>query len=254
MKRLLIILFLSLILVSIAHAKNKQIKLATLDWEPYVSQKLENYGFTSEIIQKSFEKMGYTVSFMFYPWARGMVMTERGKVHGIYPAYYSDERNKKFIISDAYGSGELGFYKRRGSNISFIANPVEEPEKVLKSLKKYRIGIVRGYAYTKEFDAADYLTKDIVANDATNLKKLFRGRIHLVFIDKFVARYIMHRKYPHYMDELEFMYPAMEEKKLYICFSRKIPGINTIVKDFNAGLKQLSASGELEKIMDHHGF
>jgi ABC-type amino acid transport substrate-binding protein len=237
-----------------AHAQNKKIRLATLNWEPYVGKKMKNLGFTSEIIQKSFEKMGYSVSFEFYPWARGMVMTERGNIHGIYPAYYSDERDKKFIISDSYGSGELGFYKRRGSNISFSANPAKEPEKVLQSLKQYRIGIVRSYAYTKEFDAADYLKKDVVVDDATNLKKLFKGRIQLAFIDKYVARYIMHRKYPHYMDELEFMYPAMEVKKLYICFSRKIAGIKKIAKDFNAGLQQLRASGELENIMDRHGF
>ena len=248
------VILLSVLLTLSAYADSKKIRLATLDWEPYVGKKLQNNGFTSEIIQKSFEKMGYTVELIFYPWARGMVMTERGKVHGIYPAYYSEERSKKFIISDAYASGGLGFYKRRGSSISFIADPAKEPEKVLQSLKKYRFGIVRGYTYTKEFDAADYLKKDIVTDDATNLKKLFKGRIDLAFIDIYVARYIMHRKYPHYMDELEFMYPAMEQKKLYICFSRAIKDMDKIANDFNEGLNKLKISGEMAQIMDSHGF
>jgi len=250
----MLILFISLLFTITAYASDKHIKLATLDWEPYVGQKMKNYGFTSEIIQKAFAKKGYTVEFIFYPWARGMAMTEQGKVHGIYPAYYSDERNKKFIVSDSFGSGGLGFYKRRESNISFVADPVKEPEKVFQSLKQYRFGIVRGYAYTKEFDAADDLIKDIVNDDETNLKKLNKGRIDLAFIDKYVARYIMHRKYPHYMDELEFMTPALEEKKLYICFSRAIKGIEKIAKDFNEGIKQLKASGEWKQIMDSHGF
>lgn len=248
------IIFISLWLTISAFAGDKKVTLATLDWEPYVGKNIKNYGFTSEIIQKAFEKKGYTVEFIFYPWARGMIMTERGNVHGIYPAYYSEERNKKYIISDSYGSGELGFYKRRGSHISFVADPVKEPEKVLQSLNKYRFGIVRGYAYTKEFDAADYLIKDIVTDDETNLKKLYKKRIDLAFIDKYVARYIMHNKYPHYMDDLEFMYPAMEEKKLYICFSRAIEGMEKIVNDFNDGLGILKASGEMALIMDSHGF
>jgi len=248
------ILLISLLFSVSAYAIDKKVTLATLKWEPYVSKQLKNNGFTSEIIRKAFEKMGYTVELIFYPWARGMIMTERGNVHGIYPAYYSDERNKKYIISDSYANGSLGFYKRRGSNISFITDPVKEPDKVLQALKQYRFGIVRGYVYTKEFDAANYLIKDIVKDDETNLKKLYRSRIDLAFIDKYVARYIMHRKYPHYMDDLEFMYPAMEEKKLFICFSRAIKGMNKIVQDFNKGLAALKASGEMVQIMDSHGF
>jgi ABC-type amino acid transport substrate-binding protein len=250
----LFIMLISLLLSISVYAGDKKITLATLEWEPYVGKKLKNNGFISEIIQKAFKKKGYRVDLIFYPWARGMIMTERGKVHGIFPAYYNDERNKKYIISDSYGSGELGFYKRRESKISFVADPVKEPEKVLQALKKYRFGIVRGFAYTKEFDAADYLIKDIVKDDQTNLKKLFRSRIDLAFIDKYVARYIMHRKYPHYIDDLTFMNPAMEEKKLFICFSRAIEGMDKIVRDFNEGLTQLKTSGEMVLIMNSHGF
>jgi ABC-type amino acid transport/signal transduction systems, periplasmic component/domain len=100
---------------------------------------------------------------------------------------------------------------------------------------------------SKEFDSADYITKDIVTDDATNLKKLYKGRIDIAFIDKYVARYIMHRKHPHYIDELEFMYPAFIEKKMYICFTRKIEGMAKIAKDFNEGLKTLKVSGEMDE-------
>ena len=254
MKRKFLFLLVSLLLSNSVYAEDKKITLATLEWEPYVSKKIKNYGFVSDIIQKAFEKKGYTVEFIFYPWARGMVMTEWGKVHGIYPAYYSEERDKKFIISDAYTSGELGFYKRRGSKITYVDDPEKEPEKILQSLKKYRFGIVRGFAYSKEFDSADYITKDIVTDDATNLKKLYKGRIDIAFIDKYVARYIMHRKHPHYIDELEFMYPAFIEKKMYICFTRKIEGMAKIAQDFNEGLKTLKVSGEMDEIMNIHGF
>jgi ABC-type amino acid transport substrate-binding protein len=249
-----LIMIISLLLSISAYAGDKKINLATLNWEPYVGKKLKNNGFTSEIIQKAFEKKGYKVEFKFYPWARGMLMTEQGKVHGIFPAYYNEERKKKFIFSDSFGSGGIGFYKRKDQNITFVADPVKAPEKVLRSLKKYRFGIVRGYAYTKEFDAADYLNKDIVSSDETNLKKLFKGRIDLAFIDKYVARYIMHRNYPHYIDDLEFMNPALDEKQLYICFSKQIKGMEQIVKDFNEGIKMLKTSGEMENILDSHGF
>ena len=237
-----------------ANAAEKKVTLATLNWEPYVGKELKNLGFTSEIIQKAFEKKGYSVEFKFYPWARGLKMTQEGSIDGIFPAYFNEERDKIFIYSISFGTGAVGFYKRKDKKISFSADPIQKPVEALKALKQYRIGLVRGYANTKEIDEADYLIKDVSTSDETNLKKLFKGRLDLVFIDKYVARYTMHQKYPHFIDELEFMMPPLDEKKLYICFSRKVKGLEKAIDAFNQGIKEIKASGEFDKIMDSHGF
>jgi ABC-type amino acid transport substrate-binding protein len=255
MKRFVLVILLIIGLLTFsANAAEKKVTIATLNWEPYVGQKLKNLGFTSDIIQKAFEKKGYTVEFKFYPWARGIKMTEDGRCDGIYPAYFNKEREKKFIYSTSFGSGAVGFYKRKDKPIAFSANPIKKPVEALKALKQYRIGLVRGYANTKEIDEADYLIKDVATSDETNLKKLFKKRLDLVFIDKYVARYIMHQKYPHFIDELEFMTPPLDEKQLYICFSRKVKGLETAIEAFNQGIKEIKASGEFEQIMESHGF
>ena len=75
-------------------------------------------------------------------------MSEEGKADGLFPAYRNKEREEKYVFTEPYTSGLVGFFKLKGSKITYST---------LKDLTPYRIGIVRGYANTPEFDAADYL-------------------------------------------------------------------------------------------------
>ncbi len=53
---------------------------------------------------------------------------------------------------------------------------------------------------------------------------------------------------------LEFLEPPLEEKLLYVIFSRKIEGYEQKVKGFNQGLQQLIEDRTSQKIMKRHGF
>ena len=143
-----IIVFLYLLFLSGSVFAEKTVTIATTDWEPYVGQKLENYGFSAEIVTAAYSKTGYKTVFKFYPWARAVKMSEEGKADGLFPAYRNKEREEKYVFTEPYTSGLVGFFKLKGSKITYST---------LKDLTPYRIGSVRGYANTPEFDAADYL-------------------------------------------------------------------------------------------------
>ena len=226
-------------------AEEKSISLATLEWEPYVGKKLKHYGFTSEIVAEAFKRTGYKVKVTFMPWARVLQEVRKGKYDAAYPAYYSDERAKMYALSNPFAEGPLVFYKRKEAVISFRS---------LQDLKPYRIGVVRGYVNSPEFDAADYLTKDIANSDEINLKKLLKGRLDLVVIDKFTSQSILNKIIPEGRDVLECLKPHLQVKPLYLAVSRKVEGYQHIVKDFNYGLKQISDEGLIKKIMQKHGF
>ena len=226
-------------------AADKAVSLATLEWEPYVGEKLRNYGFTSEIVAEAFKRAGYTVEVHFMPWARVLQEVMKGKYDAAYPAYYSKERAKTYILSNSFAEGPLVFCKKKGADISY---------KTLQDLRPYRIGVVRGYVNTPEFDAADYLRKDIANSDELNLRKLLRGRVDLVVIDKFTAQHILSTVIPEGVDAIEFLEPHLQEKPLYLAVSRKVKGHQQIVKDFNHGLKQITEDGMIRNIMKKYGF
>jgi len=251
-KAFLVILF-SLIFSSVIYA-GQTVTLATLEWEPYIGPNMDNNGYVHEIVVEAYKRSGIKVDIRFLPWARAVKTAETGKRDGLFPEYYDESRLENFVFSDSFPGGPVGLYKRKDNKISFAVDPQKKQTEALKALKQYRFGVVRGYVNTKEFDNADFLTKDIANSDETNLKKLFKGRIDFIFIDKYVAKHIIVRKYPHFLSELDFMEPPLEIKPLYIAFSKKAKNYQQKLNAFNMGLKILRETGMLDQIIEKHGF
>jgi ABC-type amino acid transport substrate-binding protein len=226
-------------------AADKTVSLATLEWEPYVGKKLTDHGFTAEIVTEAFRRAGCAVTIDFMPWARVLQELSKGKYDAAFPAYYSDKRAKTYALSNPIAEGPLVFCKKKEADISYTS---------LHDLKPYRIGVVRGYVNTPQFDAADYLAKDVANSDEINLKKLLKGRIDLAVIDKFTAKHILSTTMPEGRKAVEFLEPSLQVKPLYLAVSRKTKGWQQLVKEFNQGLKQITEDGTLRKIMRKHGF
>ncbi len=222
-----------------------KIKLSTTDWKPYIGKTMKNNGYVAELVKKAFKNSGYDVDIDFVPWARAVKMAQDNKVNGYFPEYYSDSLKDNFLVSVPFPGGPLGFFMRKGEPITF---------KTLKDLSSYKIGVVRGYINTAEFDSATYLTKDEATDDLMNFNKLVKKRIDLVVCDKFVGLFILGQDLPAHKDSIVFMNPPLEEKKLYICISKKDPKAEILMKAFNAGYQKMKDAGDVDLIMKKNGF
>jgi polar amino acid transport system substrate-binding protein len=228
-----------------AFSSERVIKLATLNWAPYVEENLENCGFTSEIVSQIFKKAGYQVKIYFMPWARVLAEVKTGEYDAMYPAYYSEERSRIYAFSNQIAEGPLVLCKRSDDTIEY---------KNLIDLKPYKIGVVRGYVNTPEFDAAVYLNKKIVNNDKQNLLKLLTGRIDIAVIDKYTAKQIIKIDIPHAAEKLDFLDPPLENKLLYVGFSKKRKDYQNLLKSFNQALNEMIKKGLIDNIVKKHGF
>src|SRR6478736_5516696 len=205
-----------------AQAKPKPVvRLATLDWEPYIGQKLPEQGYTAALVREAFKDQGWDVKIEFYPWARALHLARTGEVDGLMPEYFNSSRKNEFQYSFPFRGGPLVFYKRKGEAIRFTTDPATDQERALRGLQAQRFGVVRGYLNTPIFDAAHYLKKEEASDDATNLRKLVYKRIDLAVIDQRVAEYLVRTQYPDYASKLEPMQPAPADNPLYIAFSLK---------------------------------
>ncbi|HEY8025705.1 MAG TPA: transporter substrate-binding domain-containing protein [Burkholderiaceae bacterium] len=237
------LLFLLTISSCAAAGSDKTIAFASTEFPPFYGADLPNQGVLTDITVRAFKRMGYRVSVQFLPFARTLSYGKEGSVDGVIALWYSEERAQWFVFSEPLAPNLVGFYKRKRDTIHFNS---------LQDLTPYRIGTVSGYANPPAFDAA-HLTVDAVPSDETNLKKLYAGHIDLALIDQVVARYLIKTKYPEFADALEWMGPALEVRPQYIAFSKKSQNYLTYQKDFSAGLKKLSASGELQSILRQYG-
>lgn len=207
--------------------------------------KLENFGFTSHIVTEAFGRVGYRVKYTFLPWARLLKQVEAGKFDAGCAAYYSEERARIFAFSAPYAQGPVVFYKRKDRDITF---------RTLADLKPYRIGVARGYVNNAEFDAADYLRKEVANDNDLNLKKLLAERVDLVAIDKFVAQHLLQTSMPEGGELLEPLDPPLAENPIHLIFSRKRDGYERRIRDFNRGLEAIIEDGTVRRILQQYGF
>lgn len=221
------------------------LRLASLEWEPYIGPDLPEQGYVAALIRAAFAEKGVEVEIEFYPWARALHLARTGAVDGVVPEYFNASRESEFEFSATFPGGPLVLCKRRSDAIVFAADPLLEPDAALEALKGWRFGVVRGYLNTPEFDAADYLIKEETSDDATNLRKLVFGRIDLAVIDRHVAEHLIRTRYPNYTQKIECMTPALADMPLFIAFSRKSPRMPDALTSFNLGLKALEADGRL---------
>lgn len=226
-------------------AAKQPIRLASLEWEPYVGSKLPDKGYVTALVRAAFADQGVKVEIEFYPWARALHLARTGAVDGLVPEYFNASRESEFKFSAGFPGGPLVLYKRRGEAITFKADPVRNQDAALRALKSRRFGVVRGYLNTPVFDAASYLIKEEASDDATNLRKLVYGRIDLAVIDRRVAEHLIRSEYPNYASKIEPMQPALAEIPLYIAFSRKSPRMSVALATFNKGLAAMRADGRL---------
>jgi polar amino acid transport system substrate-binding protein len=228
------------------------VRLASLEWEPYIGSKLPDQGYVAALIRAAFADQGIKVEIEIYPWARALHLARTGAVDGLTPEYFNTSRESEFKFSAPFPGGPLVLYKRRGDAISFSVDPVRNQDAALQALKKKRFGVVRGYLNTPVFDAAKYLIKEEASDDATNLRKLVYGRIDLAVIDRRVAEHLIRTSYPDYSRKIEPMAPPLADIPLYIAFSRKSPHMGETLAAFNRGLAAMRADGRLEALYQRY--
>lgn len=228
-------------------AMTKEILLASMDYPPFYGEKLDNYGPLIELIAKSYNTMGYDVKIRFLPWVRALAWSKSGEVDGMVGVWYSPERAKYFLYSEAILSNSIGFYKRKNEDIRY---------KNYADLKEqgYKLGSVRGYIQPKGLEESG-IPIMFVSEDLQSFKILSKNRVDLIVVDKEYSRYILTQpEFQKYAKNIEWMEPVLEEKQQHLVISKKAKNSKKKLEDFNKGLQILRETGIFKKILKKHAF
>jgi len=241
-----IFLFTCIATVLMTAAYAKPINLVTVEWTPYYGSSLKDGGIVVDISTEAFKKVGYELKVDYIPWKRALIEGAKGdRYHGVLGGYYSEERSVNYSYSDAITDTSTVLFKRADDNISYTT---------LKDLAPYKVGVMRGAVNGSEFDAATYIKKEEVTNQSQNIKKLADGRIDLMVGSRKVILNEINNNLPDLVDKIEAINPPLQSQDLHILISKKAPGYEQIIKDFNLGLEKIKADGTYDKLMEKHGF
>lgn len=239
---------------------NRIVRLVTLDWPPYIGEDLCNKGWVFQFAVAILTSKGYQVQIEFLPWARGVREVELGHADILFPEYFIEDaapsdnvtgkkRHQLLVLSNQFPGGEIGFIKRKGDEDKFAGN--------LKHLVGERIGVVRGYQNTPEFDAMmDNNQFEIIeaVDDLQLMRLLVAKRVNLVIGDPKVLRFIVNysdlsrKEKAEIMTSIEDVTPALTYNPLYFALSNKNPQWPQLLSDINTALYEFYNSGEMLRI------
>ncbi len=245
MKKLVFFLIVTL-LYSAPCVAVKTFSLVTVDFPPYYGRDLPDKGWVSEVVTAALKAQGYEADIRFMPWTEAVESTKEGDYDALLGAYRTRERARLYYFTAPIGQVRTGLFKRTDKEISFSE---------LNELKRYKIGVVKGYATSKKFDSADFLDKVPVNNLSTGLKQVYNGILDLMADSRAVGKYQikgLENETPGISSEIEFIQPVLAMNKIYVAISKKATKSQKKLINFNQGLRKIYLNGTFKKIKEKH--
>lgn len=239
----------------------RPLRIALENYPPY--EYVENgdvKGINVDIIKHILDRLGIPYEFKVYPFSRGWLMLKRGTADAAPSISYSKEREPFLFYTDAQRAfdktGAMPDDYLWMTKYVFFAN-----RKFAKSLNfesydqiqkdGYKIGIVKEYSYHPGFLEEDFIVKPYFTVE-DGLQGLARGEIDLFPMDETVASHILERI--GLRDQVTALPKVIFSKPYLMVFSRKsdYPDLETVMTAFNAELRSMRASGEIDAIRHRH--
>lgn len=207
-------------------------------------------GYLVEVLREVFEPRGIVVEYRVMPWKRAVFETEHGRIDGALGAVAGD-RGRNLIGEEGLGVNATVLVVRRGEEFEY-AGP--------KSLDGLAVGVVADYSYDSDGSLDRYLRARresgdslyVVRQDAP-LRSLFtmleRGRIDVFPENRYVARHAIGQM--RLLDSVSLVETGRGDA-VYVAFSPNDRG-RRYVRQLDAGIRRLRASGRLAEIMASYG-
>jgi polar amino acid transport system substrate-binding protein len=225
-------------------ATAEKLRLVADAWPPFTDATLVNGGVATDIVSTALARAGYASDFEQVPWARALLGVGEGRYDVLVNAWFNEERTHIGQFSSEYLLNRVRFIKRKDTPIEYNN---------LQQLHTYPIAVVRGYAYSPEFDGDVALQKVQVHSFPMAVRMLAADRVKLTLEDEFVARYYLARESSKVRNAVEFLPNPLSENSLHILVSLKNPDHEKIVAGFDREIAAMKEDGSYERLLKQHG-
>ncbi len=196
-------------------------------------------GVYPALLGEAFKKMGIPLEMEAVPWKRAIAAIDEGKA-GVGGIYKNDERLKKYDYSDKLFDEVIQVYARKGAEFAFTD---------VASLTGKKIGVLRGWSYGDDFDAAakaGKITIDEAEGDGQNFAKLAAGRIDAVLAVRESGDINMAS--PETAKAVVALATPLSSSPSFLAFN-KSANKSEILAKFNAALAQMKADGSFDTLV-----
>jgi polar amino acid transport system substrate-binding protein len=227
-------------------AQAQEVKIITTDFCPFVCENSSDLGYAVDITKRVLERSGHNVSVTFASWARALESTRQGDfAAALSPA--KTEAPDFIFPEEPIGVQRYCFFRREDSDWQY---------KGTASLKGQKIGALRDVSYAEITDwledranaaSVDFLTA--TSGTDQNFRKLVAGRLTILLEDDGVGSYYIKA------NNLKLAKAGcLAGEAIYFGLSPASPARSRdLAATFDAGIRALRASGELNAILMRYG-
>lgn len=173
-------------------------------------------GLHIDIIREVAKRLNFRIEFISVPWTRALHLIETGHADAITYIKKTEKRSKfiYFDLNNMISVAKLGLFALRKNKNEIKYNGD------LKNLKKFRIGVLRGYAVSDAFDNASFLNKKFSATKESQLiQQVLLGLVDIGVANHKTINFLISAK--KVQTKIYFIKPVLLTMPIYIGFSRK---------------------------------
>lgn len=227
--------------------QREEIAISVFEYPPFLMESDEHDGIEPALVRLAFERMGFSVKFVFVPPARAIEMAKLGQVDATLGWVRSDEREAAFYFSEIIAQAPLVFFHLKQKDFEW---------RHYGELKGKVIGTVNKFYYGPAFHKAQQsglFQVDAVSDDILNLKKLIAGRIDLTPINLYVGYQLARELFDAGTAERITHHPRYLKQSEHHLLLPKVLGQSARrLSLFNRGLYEIKQSGEFQGILDRY--
>ena len=198
-------------------------------------------GIGIDLAKKIFEPLGYRINYVVVPWTRALEDVRSGKADAVVGASRSDDARLVFP-DNAITNISDDFYILKGSPWQYQGE---------FTLKDKHVGVIDGYGYgevvTKYINAHKNIPGEIFISQGKdalnqNIEALINRKIDLIIESKVVMDYHLQKMN---LDDKLVWAGGVPQAPVYVAFSPKLVQSARLKAQYDAGIRQLQASGAL---------
>jgi polar amino acid transport system substrate-binding protein len=225
------------------------IRITVTEWCPYLCTETDKPGFANKIVEAAFKSQGHEVDFQTLPWLRALDLTRKGEMDGSLAPAKAEAPD--FIYPGLpVGQQQMCFFTRSDHAWRYDG---------ISSLDEIRLGFLTNLSLP---GIMDYLAENtgtervqpISDNEfmKKNFFKIDRGRIDALIDDQNVVYYYMKREG---IDREAYRVAGcLDGEPIYLGLTPARPKQSArLAAIYEAGLRSIRASGELETILQRYG-
>lgn len=228
-------------IVSLANAE--QIKIASIERQPYSGSDLPQQGYVNDLIKEVFKAAGMRVDIQFYPLARAIKLLQSGKIDAIAPLL--DTGDTTYLYSDAFPGAIPVLMKQKSS---------DDPLNINSLNKKITVAMLRGTKVLPTELQHVSVVPVYVAEEEQGLAMLAKSRVNYTFIDKYTAADIIVNKRPDLIGKFDFIPLEKVKKNYHLGFLRESAKGKRLKALFDSYYNVLLRKGAIASLLNKHGF